>query len=75
MGIPSKYPAITSSEKIISLTGLKAKQMKDEKPQMPDKKIVRSEDLFGNDREIIIEHRDSRYRLQITKAGKLILNK
>lgn len=45
------------------------------KPQMTGKKVVRSEDLFGSDREIIIEHGHSQYRLQITKAGKLILNK
>ncbi len=40
-----------------------------------EKKTVKSEDLFQNEREIIIIHGDSHYRLQITKAGKLILNK
>lgn len=35
----------------------------------------RSENLFQNDREIVIVHREARYRLQITKAGKLILIK
>ena len=39
------------------------------------KKVYRSEELFGEDREIVIEHGDAIYRLQITKAGKLILNK
>ena len=39
------------------------------------KKIYRSEDLFKDDREIIIMHGETQYRLQITKAGKLILNK
>ena len=35
----------------------------------------RSEDLFQNEREIVIVHGEARYRLQITRAGKLILNK
>ena len=40
-----------------------------------EKKMVRSEDLFEGSREIVIQHRDFEYRLYITKAGKLILNK
>ena len=40
-----------------------------------ERRVVRSEDLFGSDREIAILHGGSYYRLQITKAGKLILNK
>lgn len=39
------------------------------------KKIIRSEELFGKDREVIIQHGKDHYRLLITKAGKLILNK
>ena len=34
-----------------------------------------SADLFRGFREITIEHCGQHYRLQITKAGKLILNK
>ena len=34
-----------------------------------------SEELFRGTREIIIEHSGQHYRLRITKAGKLILNK
>ncbi len=45
------------------------------KQESAKRKIYRSEDLFGNEREIVIEHGDAQYRLQITKAGKLILNK
>ena len=42
----------------------------------PDpKKRMRSEDIFGDAREVLILHGTSEYRLQITKAGKLILNK
>lgn len=37
--------------------------------------IYRSEELFRGAREIIIEHVNTQYRLMITKAGKLILNK
>jgi len=36
---------------------------------------VRSEDLFGKDREIIIEHCGMQYHLRLTKANKLILTK
>jgi len=36
---------------------------------------VSSDTLFRGAREIIIEHREQQYRLQVTKAGKLILNK
>jgi hemin uptake protein HemP len=39
------------------------------------KKMVQSEELFGNAREVIIIHGESEYRLQRTKAGKLILTK
>lgn len=47
-----------------------------QKKQEPaKKKIYRSEDLFGNKREIVITHEASEYRLQITKSGKLLLNK
>jgi hemin uptake protein HemP len=39
------------------------------------RRMLFSADLFRGDREIIIEHGGQHYRLQITKAGKLILNK
>lgn len=38
-------------------------------------KVWRSEELFSGRREVVIEHDGARYRLLITKAGKLILNK
>lgn len=41
----------------------------------PGKRVIRSEELFKNDREVVIVHGEACYRLQITKAGKLILNK
>lgn len=41
----------------------------------PEKRVLRSEEIFKNEREIVIVHGDAHYRLQITKAGKLILNK
>ena len=40
-----------------------------------DKRIFQSKELFKNQREIVIVHGEAYYRLQITKAGKLILNK
>ena len=39
------------------------------------KQFFHSEELFRGAREIIIEHFNTQYRLMITKAGKLILNK
>lgn len=38
-------------------------------------KLVSSQELFGKDRQILIEHAGAVYRLQITKQGKLILTK
>ena len=40
-----------------------------------EKRVVRSEELFKDGREVVIVHGEAQYRLQITKAGKLILNK
>lgn len=46
------------------------------KKEMPEeRRVLTSEEIFQGKREIIIVHGESRYRLQITKAGKLILNK
>lgn len=41
----------------------------------PGLPCVRSEDLFGKDREIMIEHAGVYYRLRLTRANKLILTK
>jgi hemin uptake protein HemP len=40
-----------------------------------DAKVVRAEELFGERREIWIELDGVRYRLRITRRGKLILQK
>ena len=45
------------------------------KPSSAEVKVLHSEELFGGHREVAIEHNGSFYRLMITKAGKLILNK
>jgi hemin uptake protein HemP len=37
--------------------------------------VVRTEELFGDLREIWIEHDGERYRLRITRRNKLILQK
>jgi len=37
--------------------------------------ILQSKDLLGSHQAIDIEHNGQRYRLQTTKAGKLILTK
>jgi hemin uptake protein HemP len=50
-----------------------------EKPATGDppaaSRAVTSSELFGTQREIIIQHEDAVYRLRITKSGKLILTK
>ncbi len=40
-----------------------------------DARILRSEDLLGGRREVIIEHGSEIYRLRLTRNGKLILQK
>ena len=41
----------------------------------PEPKLVRSDELFEGENEVIILHREGRYRLRITRQDKLILNK
>jgi len=41
----------------------------------PLPKVVRSEDLFGREKIVLIQHKDVLYRLIITRNEKLILNK
>ena len=53
----------------------KSEQNKKNDYEPQKKRSYQSSDLFQGDREIVILHGDSQYRLQITKAGKLILNK
>ena len=43
--------------------------------ETPRPPIVRTEQLFGSRREIIIKHGQEEYRLRITRADKLILTK
>jgi len=58
-------------------------QRKPVEPQEPEHplalsplpKLITSDELFGEDRQILIDHAGSVYRLQITKQGKLILTK
>ena len=38
-------------------------------------RVISSQSLFGEDREIRIEHHGEEYRLRITRRGKLILQK
>jgi hemin uptake protein HemP len=41
-------------------------------PSLP---LLRSAELFGRSREIMIEHRGAYYRLRLTHSNKLILTK
>jgi hemin uptake protein HemP len=41
----------------------------------PADRIIESRALFGERKEVAIEHDGAIYRLKITKQGKLILNK
>jgi hemin uptake protein HemP len=36
---------------------------------------VQSAELFGTNREVVIEHAGEEYRLRLTRQGKLILTK
>ena len=52
----------------------------DAEPELPSgsdlpTKIVSTLDLFQGQREICIEHDGERYKLRITRRGKLILQK
>jgi hemin uptake protein HemP len=47
----------------------------DQMPAEEEPKILRAEELFGESREIWIELDGVRYRLRITRRGKLILQK
>lgn len=38
-------------------------------------RVIESRELFGQRKEVAIEHEGAIYRLKITKQGKLILNK
>jgi hemin uptake protein HemP len=40
-----------------------------------DRKVLRSEEIFGAGREVTIRHNGQEYRLQVTRNGKLILIK
>lgn len=44
-------------------------------PPPTEAKTLKADELFGPDREIWIEHNGERYRLRITRRGKLILQK
>lgn len=47
-----------------------------DKAQGPNNKnVISSETIFNGKKEVVIIHGETSYRLLITKAGKLILNK
>lgn len=45
------------------------------KEESPEEKEWPSSDLFAGAKEVIIIHEGERYRLRITRRGKLILHK
>ena len=47
------------------------------KPDLPSPpmEVIKAAALFRDRRELVIEHRGERYRLSLTKNGKLILTK
>jgi len=44
-------------------------------PPQPPRRSLDSRDLLAGDREVMIRHGDSTYRLRSTNKGKLILTK
>ena len=59
----------------LSTAGDDAQKREATTPFGPATPCVRSADLFGIDREIMIEHLGAYYRLRLTRANKLILTK
>lgn len=45
------------------------------KPLVPSPQVVAAAALLGDRRELVIEHAGERYRLSLTRNGKLILTK
>ncbi|MEK6805518.1 MAG: hemin uptake protein HemP [Pseudomonadota bacterium] len=41
----------------------------------PPRPRLKSEDLFRNSHEVVIDHHGEEYRLRLTRNNKLILNK
>jgi hemin uptake protein HemP len=50
-------------------------QPRDLEPRQLGLPCLRSEELFGQQREIMIQHAGSLYRLRLTHSNKLILTK
>jgi len=46
-----------------------------EQENAPNRRRVSSGELFGNQQELVIEHKNEEYRLRITSNDKLILTK
>lgn len=46
-----------------------------QRPTLPPSTRLRSQDLFRDGNELIIEHQGQEYRLRLTRNDKLILNK
>lgn len=46
-----------------------------DKPSAGARRRLSSSELFGETRELVIEHAGEEYRLRITSQGKLILTK
>lgn len=44
-------------------------------PSVSQERVISSEELLLGDQEIIIDHQGERYRLRLTRNGKLILQK
>jgi hemin uptake protein HemP len=56
-------------------TGEPASPVREATPPGPAIPLVRSDALFGEAREIMIEHSGGYYRLRVTHSNKLILTK
>ncbi|MFZ2452392.1 MAG: hemin uptake protein HemP [Methylovulum miyakonense] len=46
-----------------------------EQESVPERRRVSSDELFGMQHEVVIEHNNEEYRLRITSNNKLILTK
>lgn len=48
---------------------------KENSKPLSSERVIDAQDLFGKDKVVIIQYANQRYRLMITRQGKLILNK
>ncbi len=73
--IPPRFPILSGPRLTMFAANVPPADLPSESDPRPNTRIVQSPELFQGQREILIEHAGQTYRLRITRAGKLILQK